>query len=107
MVHRLPGSLVTPAPPDAATGQTGPPAHASTLLDVLAWHVQLHPEQTQLVVLPDEMQEGGEQRISYRELAEASAAVAAGLQRAGVVPRQSVAIMLPTSRTISAPTSAS
>ena len=33
--------------------------------------------------------------------------VAAGLQRAGVVPRQSVAIMLPTCPSISAPTSAS
>jgi len=95
--HALPGPLITPAPSDAATGQTGPPVHASTLLDVLAWHVQRHPEQTQLVVLADDTQQGGEQRISYRQLADASAAVAAGLQRAGVVPRQCVAIMLATS----------
>jgi len=55
--------------------------------------VQAHPEQTQVVYLQDD----SEQRISYRQLADAAAAVAAGLQRVGVVPRQSVAIMLPTS----------
>jgi len=93
----LPGPLIAPARPDANTGQPGTPAHATTLLDVLAWHVQSHPEQTQVVVLPDDMLGGGEQRFSYRQLADASAAVAAGLQRVGVVPRQSVAIMLPTS----------
>jgi len=73
--HALPGPLITPAPSDAATGQTGPPVHASTLLDVLAWQVQRHPEQTQLVVLADDTQEGGERRISYRQLADASAAI--------------------------------
>ena len=93
----LPGPLITPEGPEASTGPPGTPAHATTLLDVLAWHVQTHPEQTQVVVLPDDALEGGEQRISYRQLADASAAVAAGLQRAGVVSRESVAIMLPTS----------
>jgi 1-acyl-sn-glycerol-3-phosphate acyltransferase len=93
----LPGTLIAPLQSDATTGPPGAPAHASTLLDVLAWHVQTHPEQTQVVVLPDDTTEGGEQRISYRQLADASAAIAAGLQRAGVVPRQGVAIMLPTS----------
>jgi len=78
---------------DADTAQDGAPLTATTLLDVLAWHVQVHPEQTQIIYLEDD----SEQRISYRQLADAAAAVAAGLQRAGVVPRQSVAIMLPTS----------
>ncbi len=76
------------------------PATASdavTLLEVLDWHVRAHPEQTQIVVLPDDLAEGGEQRISYRELADAAATVAAGLQRAGIVAGQRVAIMLPTS----------
>ena len=76
-----------------APGLPGAPALASTLPEVLAWHLQAHPEQTQVVYLGDD----GEQHISYRALAEASAAMAAGLQQAGVVPRQSVAIMLPTS----------
>ena len=78
---------------DADTAQDGTPQAAATLLDVLAWHVQAHPEQMQVVYLQDD----SEQRISYRQLADAAAAVAAGLQRVGVVPRQSVAIMLPTS----------
>jgi len=78
---------------DTDTAQDGTPQTAATLLDVLAWHVQAHPEQTQVVCLQDD----SEQRISYRQLADAAAAVAAGLQRVGVVPRQSVAIMLPTS----------
>ena len=38
-----------------------------------------------------------EQALSYRQLADAAAAFAAGLQQAGVQPRQCVAIMLPTS----------
>ncbi len=78
---------------DADTTQDGAPLTVTTLLDVLAWHVKAHPEQTQIIYLQDD----SEQRISYRQLADAAAAVAAGLQRVGVVPRQSVAIMLPTS----------
>lgn len=57
----------------------------------------MHPDQTQLVVLADDTQPGSEQRISYRRLADASAAVATGLQRAGVVPRQCVAMTSATS----------
>ena len=90
---------LTPARPDSPTDgdldvvHAGTPQAATTLLEVLAWHVRAHPEQTQIVVLQDD----SEQTISYGQLATASAAVAAGLQRMGVVPRQSVAIMLPTS----------
>ena len=68
-------------------------AEADTLTGVLEWHLRAHPEQTQIVLLNDE----AEQTLSYRQLADASSAFAAGLQRAGVRPRQCVAIMLPTS----------
>ena len=68
-------------------------AAATTLLDVLDAHVQAHPERVQLIHLADEV----ETPITYRQLADASSAVAAGLQRAGLRPRQVVAIMLPTS----------
>ncbi len=68
-------------------------ASATSLLEVLDWHLQAHADQTQVVCLQD----GGEQLLSYRWLADEAAALAAGLQRAGVLPRQSVAIMLPTS----------
>ena len=87
-------AVIAQARPRAPCGGTpaGEPAAATTLIEVLDWHLQTHPDQTQIVVLSED----GETPISYRQLAEASAAVAAGLQRAGVVPRQSVAIMLPT-----------
>ena len=55
------------------TGQPATAQAATTLLDVMAWHLQAHPEQTQVVYLQDDT----EQRISYRQLADASAAVAA------------------------------
>ena len=76
-----------------AAADAGSPATATTLLEVLDWHVQAHPAQTQVIVLAD----ANETPLSYRALADAAAAVAAGLQRAGLRPRQSVAIMLPTS----------
>ena len=43
------------------------------------------------------LSDGVESALTYRRLDEASAALAVGLQRAGVAPRQCVAIMLPTS----------
>lgn len=81
--------------PSAEAGAVGGPglAEASTLTSVLDWHLRAHPEQTQIVLLHDET----EQTLSYRQLATAASAFAAGLQHAGVKPRQCVAIMLPTS----------
>jgi len=87
------------APPAALapTASTPPadvvPSAASTLIDVLNWHLEKHPDQTQVICLDGDT----EQAISYRELAQSANAIAAGLQRAGVQPRQCVAIMLPTS----------
>lgn len=76
-----------PALPDGAVDE------ARTLLEVLDAHVALHPDQVQIVCLADEAQIP----ISYRRLQQASAELAAGLQRAGLRPGQTVAIMLPTS----------
>jgi 1-acyl-sn-glycerol-3-phosphate acyltransferase len=72
---------------------TDTPAQAQTLLDVLDWHLQAHADRHHLTCLDGD----AEQPLTYRQLADAGAAVAAGLQRAGVLPRQCVAIMLPTS----------
>lgn len=74
-----------PAPP-------GSPEQAATLLEVLQWHLQAHPDRTQLTVL----QEQDAHPMTYRQLADAAAAVAAGLQALQVAPRETVAIMLPT-----------
>jgi 1-acyl-sn-glycerol-3-phosphate acyltransferase len=67
---------------------------ATTLLAALDWHVRAHPRQTQIVCLLDD---DAERALSYEELDAGARAVAAGLQRAGLAPRQTVAIMLPTS----------
>ena len=82
---------VSVQPPAPAT--SGPPADARTLVEVLDWHVERQPDRTQITLLGDE----GETHISYLALAQASRRVAAGLQQRGLAPRQTVAIMLPTS----------
>lgn len=66
---------------------------AQTLLEVLDAHLRAHPDRVQINCLADD----AVTPISYRQLAQAADAVAAGLQRAGLKPRQTVAIMLPTS----------
>lgn len=72
---------------------TDTPAHAQTLLDVLDWHLHAHADRTHLTCLDGD----AERPLTYRQLADTSATIAAGLQRAGVLPRHCVAIMLPTS----------
>lgn len=81
-------------PPLAPSAETavGTPESASTLLEVLAWHVREHADRVQVTVL----REGDEQPVTYGALAADAAAVAAGLQAMGVAPRETVAIMLPT-----------
>lgn len=52
-----------PAQPDFHTNgdfnsaRIGTPQAATTLLEVLAWHVHAHPEQTQVVVLRDDSEQ--------------------------------------------------
>jgi acyl carrier protein len=68
------------------------PVHATTLLEALAWHETAHPDRTQITVLGDDRHE----QISYGALAAGARKVATALQRAGLEPRQNVALMLPT-----------
>lgn len=67
-------------------------AEATTLLEVIDWHVRRQPDRIQIIHLG----EHGEQPITCRDLMEASERVAAGLQQRGLEAGQSVAIMLPT-----------
>jgi 1-acyl-sn-glycerol-3-phosphate acyltransferase len=87
-----PSARTTP-PESGEAAQARDLAAAATLLDVLDWHVQARPEQVQSIVLAEE----SERKITYGELASGARAVAVGLQRSGVAPGQTVAIMLPTS----------
>lgn len=92
-VGALPTAGARTAPTQPGNGAEAAPSESTTLLEVLAWHVREHGDRTQIVYLSD----AGEERISYARLNSGAAAVAAGLQRDGLEPRQTVAIMLPTS----------
>ena len=83
------------ASPSTAAASPAAPSwdQSQTLLEVLDAHLAAHPDQVQIVYLADQT----ETTISYRQLHDTSAALAAGLQRAGLEPGQAVAIMLPTS----------
>jgi 1-acyl-sn-glycerol-3-phosphate acyltransferase len=70
------------------------PEEADTLCDVLEWHVREHPDRTHLVLEGEER----DVELSYRELRDGAARMAAGLRARGIERGHSVAIMLPTSR---------
>ena len=69
------------------------PGHARTLLDVLDWHVERHPERRHVLFLTDE---GSERPLSYGELADRSSRNAAALLDADLAPGERVALMAPT-----------
>lgn len=73
----------------------GTPHTALTLLEMLDWHVLKHPQRPH-VYLYGERDEP--ETITYAMLADGAQAVAGGLQARGLLPGQSVAIMLPTGR---------
>ncbi|MCG6967639.1 MAG: AMP-binding protein [Chromatiaceae bacterium] len=84
------------APVPAALDEVeGVPHAATTLLEVLEWHVQLHPQRLHVYLYGDAEQH---EEIAYATLADGARALAAGLQSRGLLPGQSVAIMLPTGR---------
>ena len=68
------------------------PAAAKTLLEVLDWHVEQHPDRPHIQIYQDE---GEGVSLNYRQLKAGAAKVAAGLQQAGLQPAEPVAIMLP------------
>lgn len=71
------------------------PVHARTLVDVLEWHVQHHPQRRHITLYGDaETPEA----ITYGELHTGAMAIAAALRQRDLMPRQTVALMLPTCR---------
>ncbi|BBY38529.1 acyl-CoA synthetase [Mycobacterium mantenii] len=80
--------------PAAAPGALLPET-ASTLNDVLNYHVAANPDRTHIRVLDDD---GGPVDLTYAALRQEAAALAAGLIAHDVVPGETVAIMLPTCR---------
>lgn len=70
------------------------PVQAETLQQVLAWHVENHPQRTHLYVYESA---GHIQEISYAMLYQEAQRIAGGLLKQGLQAGQTVAIMLPTS----------
>ncbi len=71
------------------------PEGAQTLIEVLNWHVSKQPDRVH-IQLYSEAGEGDV--ISYSQLNQGALAVAAGLQRRGLQPAETVTLMLPTSK---------
>ena len=70
------------------------PYQAQTLLDVLQWHADRAGARRHVTLLRDEQ---APQSLSHAELLERARAMAAALQRSGLAPDETVALMLPTS----------
>jgi len=87
------GVVSPPAP--VAGGPAPAPAAASTLIDALDWHVGATPERTHIRILDES---GSPDDMNYKALHREAAGVAAGLLARDVMPGDTVAIMLPTSR---------
>ncbi|MCQ4347139.1 AMP-binding protein [Pseudomonas stutzeri] len=77
------------AAPMQAEGQ---PDSQATLLEVLQWHVERHPERPHVVFYRDER---NTETLTYGQLAEAAGQIAAALAAHGLRPGQCVALMLP------------
>lgn len=74
------------------------PDQATTLLEVLEWHAERHPDRVH-VLLYGEGHDGGFGQtlsLSYADLLTGARRVATGLVSCGLEPRQTVALMLPT-----------
>jgi 1-acyl-sn-glycerol-3-phosphate acyltransferase len=70
------------------------PVEATTLTEVLDWHVLRHGDRVHIVLWHGD---GEETKLTYRRVAEQAQAAASGLRQAGLQPGERVAIMLPTS----------
>ncbi|HVS62847.1 MAG TPA: AMP-binding protein [Thermoanaerobaculia bacterium] len=70
------------------------PERARTLVEVLEWHADRHPERLHVLLHEDDRTVS---ELSYGRLLESAREVAAGLAERGIEPGQPVAVMLPTS----------
>ena len=69
------------------------PDRTSTLLEVLDWHAQRHPDRRHILFYPGD---GEPETLTYGDLLRRARQVAGGLTRLGVGPGQAVGLMLPT-----------
>ncbi|OIP11467.1 MAG: acyl-phosphate glycerol 3-phosphate acyltransferase [Betaproteobacteria bacterium CG2_30_68_42] len=76
-------------------GETGVPERARTLVEALDWHADRHPDRLHILLYGER---GAAEEMSYGALREEARGIATGLAAHGLVPRQTVALMLPTGR---------
>lgn len=90
-----PAGIGAAAPSLPTAAAEGLPSEAQTLVDVLDWHAGEHPQRLHVLLYAD-----GErfEQITYASLRDAAREIATGLVSRGLQPRQTVALMLPTSR---------
>jgi 1-acyl-sn-glycerol-3-phosphate acyltransferase len=74
---------------------SGLPDQAKTLVEALEWHATHNPQRTHVLLYGEGEQA---QPITYAELLDEARRIAAGLVARGLLPRQTVALMLPTGR---------
>jgi 1-acyl-sn-glycerol-3-phosphate acyltransferase len=102
LLHALQGASAAPALPmamavdsSALAAVDGAPTTATTLVEVLDWHVRCHPQRPHLILYG---QDEHCAEMTYAALYDGAVAVAAGLQARGLQPGQTVGLMLPTSQ---------
>jgi acyl-CoA synthetase (AMP-forming)/AMP-acid ligase II/acyl carrier protein len=79
---------------EPVTGAARPaPVATQTLVEMLAFHTEAHPDRTAIRLLSSD---ADEETFSYRALWDGAQAVAAGLREERLEPGDAVAIMLPT-----------
>jgi 1-acyl-sn-glycerol-3-phosphate acyltransferase len=76
-----------------AATEEGNPDSAATLVEVLKWHVQRHPDRPHVLFQSSASETD---TLTYGHLLAGARELAAGLRGAGIVPGQCVALMLPT-----------
>ncbi len=77
----------------AAARDLDVPAEARTLIEVLHWHAEQHPDVNHATLI----QESGSTALTYEGLRAGALQVASGLVRAGIEPADTIALMMPTS----------
>ncbi|MDJ0806644.1 MAG: AMP-binding protein [Gammaproteobacteria bacterium] len=90
-----PSGLVNEPTPLPGETDRQAPEGSSTLIQVLDWHLQAHPDRLHILLYGDEDEP---ESISYADLWQGACRMAAGLQTRGVEAGDRVAIMLPTGR---------
>ena len=92
--HPEEASAMLRAVAQPVTGAARPaPAATQTLVEMLAFHAETHPNRTAIRLLSSD---ADEETFSYRALWNGAQAVAAGLREERLEPGDAVAIMLPT-----------